>query len=113
MATNTKAIQPAITIASSAFSPIVGEMVPLLFASMANGNAPELIRLASSAASENFSKPPEMVATPSVISALTDGLEIILSSSQIEMVPLFAFCVLVASANFCFPSSFSFSRTAL
>ena len=80
MTIKAQVINPAITIAFKAPSPIVGEMVLKLVVSNANGNAPALILSANS-----YVKFPLMVAFPSEITALTDGAEIMVLSIQIEI----------------------------
>ena len=87
MTIKAQVINPAITIAFKAPSPIVGEMVLKLVVSNANGNAPALILSASSFA-DSYVKFPLMVAFPSEITALTDGAEIMVLSIQMEICPL-------------------------
>ena len=52
-----------------------------------------------------------MLALPSVMTLLTFGSEILVSSSQMEIVPPEAFCFSVALANASRPLSFSLSCT--
>ena len=111
--TRANATAPAITIASRAPIPRVGEIEEKFSVSSLNGSAPPLILsardLASSAVNAYWPEPPEMIASPLGICWLTFGAEIMVSSIQIEI-----FCPTkrpVASANSFAPSLVSLSET--